>query len=73
MTNLTFVSIQKIDDICIELINELEKIKALSLIMENANLSCLSETTTFYFASVIEEITLRSIQIAERLIYLARA
>ena len=68
MTNLTFVSVQKVDDICIGLINELEKIKALCLVMENANLSCLSETTTFYFASVIEEITLRSIGIAEQLI-----
>lgn len=67
MINLTFVSAEPID-VYDELVNELEKIKALSLVMGNANLSCLSENTTFYFASVIEEITARSIGIAENLI-----
>jgi hypothetical protein len=67
MLKLTVVSVDT-NDVHDELVNELEKIKALSCIRGNANLSCLSENTTFYFASVFEELTARSIEIAERLV-----
>ena len=67
MSCFTLSSVEP-DDYYIQLINDLEKMKALSKVMGNANLSPLSESTTFYFASVMEEIIDRSIQMLEKLI-----